>query len=67
MQLAAASSLAYMHDVIRALLLEGYKGMIVAPHLISGWRDGRVKRVATLEDDAELKYRLDWNLDPCEP
>ncbi|KZV59446.1 hypothetical protein PENSPDRAFT_695130 [Peniophora sp. CONT] len=67
-RLAMLKSLAQEHDTIRAMLLEGYKALVVAPRMISGWKDGQVKRVEVGKDeDAMFKYRAHVSLHPCEP
>ena len=67
MRMAMLNSFAQEHDTIRALLLEGYKALIVAPRMIAGWRDGKVKKVVVRDEDAEFRYRPHVSLDPCEP
>ncbi|KZV61569.1 hypothetical protein PENSPDRAFT_759333 [Peniophora sp. CONT] len=67
-RLAMLDSFAQEHDTIRAMLLEGYKALVVAPRMISGWKDGQVKRVEVGKDeDAMFKYRAHVSLHPCEP
>ncbi|KZV61571.1 hypothetical protein PENSPDRAFT_658805 [Peniophora sp. CONT] len=67
-RLAMLDSFAQEHDTIRAMLLEGYKALIIAPRMISGWRDGKMKRVEVGKDeDAMFKYRAQVSLHPCEP
>ncbi|KZV61575.1 hypothetical protein PENSPDRAFT_658810 [Peniophora sp. CONT] len=67
MRLAMLNSFAQEHDTIRAMLLEGYKALIVAPRMIAGWKDGKVKRFEVRDEDAEFKHRAHVSLDPCEP
>ncbi|KZV62644.1 hypothetical protein PENSPDRAFT_739249 [Peniophora sp. CONT] len=66
-RLAMLNSFAQEHDTIRAMLLEGYKALIVAPRMIAGWRDGKVRRVEVRDEEAEFRYRGHGSLEPCEP
>ncbi|KZV69411.1 hypothetical protein PENSPDRAFT_753385 [Peniophora sp. CONT] len=66
-RVAMLDSFAQEHDTIRAMLLEGCKALIVAPRMIAGWKNGRVKRVAIqASDDEDFKYRPHDAFDPCE-
>ncbi|KZV61573.1 hypothetical protein PENSPDRAFT_693292 [Peniophora sp. CONT] len=67
-RLAMLDSFAQEHDAIRNMLLDGYKALIVAPRMITGWRDGKMKRVEVGKDeDAEFQYRAHVSLHPCQP
>lgn len=55
------------HKVIRDLLQEGCKALVVAPRMISGWRDGLVRRVAVWDDEAEFSERKFITIEGCYP
>ncbi|VDB91352.1 unnamed protein product [Peniophora sp. CBMAI 1063] len=66
MRVAMLDSFAQEHGLIREMLLEGYKALIVTPRTIAGWKNGRVRKVAIqADDDADFKYRAHDNFDPC--
>lgn len=65
MRLAMLKSFEQEHETIRDLLQEGYKALIVAPRLITGWRDGRVKKVAVWDDKSEFSEHGRINFEPC--
>ncbi|VDC03278.1 unnamed protein product [Peniophora sp. CBMAI 1063] len=66
-RLAMLNSFAQEHDTVRAMLLEGFRALIVAPRMVCGWRDGVVKRVVVRDEEAEFGYRGGRSMNPCEP
>ena len=56
MQNALAHSFRRDHAAIRAMLQEGFKAIVYAPRMISGWRDGEVRTVRAEDDDVSFKW-----------
>ncbi|KZV59979.1 hypothetical protein PENSPDRAFT_373044 [Peniophora sp. CONT] len=65
MQHALLSSFRREHATIRAMLQEGYKAIVYAPRVIAGWREGEVKTVWIVDDDAEFKWNWDNRFEAC--
>lgn len=68
MQRAFLSSFKREHATIHAMLQEGYKAIVYAPRVITGWREEEVKTVWIADDDEEVRKRLWENeFDACSP
>ncbi|VDC06400.1 unnamed protein product [Peniophora sp. CBMAI 1063] len=64
MQLTYSNSFRREHETIRTMLLEGYKAIVYAPRTIMAWREGDIKKVEMVDDDAEFKWSWE-DFEPC--